>query len=76
MLGLGTWAVDPAGKTLTVVMQQFFNKVDVGENHSPTAVPLEMEVVEGLAGMRVRHERGSNAQQAHPSVMSLASNSR
>jgi len=34
---------------LTVVMQQFFDKVDVGEDHPPTTVSLELELVEGLA---------------------------
>ena len=68
--------VDPAEESLTVVMQQLFNEVDVGKNHSSTAVPLELELVEGLAGMWVRDERGRKPQYAHPSVMSLASSSR
>ena len=49
--------VDPAGESLTVVMQQLFDKVDVGENHSSAAIPLELELVEGLTGMWVRDER-------------------
>ena len=57
MVGLETRMVDPGGETLTVVMEQFFDEVDVGENHSPAAVSLELELVEGLTGMRVRRER-------------------
>jgi len=30
-------------------MEQFFDEVDVGENHPSTAVPLELELVKGLA---------------------------
>ena len=53
---------DPAVGTLTIVMQQFFDEVDVSEDHSSTAVPLELELVEGLTGMQVRHGRGHEAQ--------------
>ena len=60
---------------LTVVMQQFFDKVDVGEDHSSTAVPLELELVEGLAEVRSATDE-SIMHNAHPSVISLASNSR
>jgi len=76
MLGLDARTADPTVGTLTVIMQQFLDEVDVGEDHSSTAVPLELELVEGLAEMQVRHEGGYEAQQAHPSVMSLASSSR
>jgi len=57
-------------------MQEFFNEVDMGEDHSSTAVSLELELVEGLTVMCVRSEREREEQCAHPSVMSFASNSR
>jgi hypothetical protein len=57
-------------------MEQFFDEVDVGENHPSTAVPLELELVKGLAGMWVRDEGECEVQSTHPSVMSLARSSR
>jgi hypothetical protein len=57
-------------------MQQLFNQIDVGEDHSSAAVSLELELVEGLAGMWVSQGKEREAQHAHPSVMSLASSSR
>ena len=74
--GLDTRMIDTTGETLTVVMKQFFDEVDVGKNHSSTTVPLELELVEGLAGTRVRREGESRAQHSHPSVISLARSSR
>ena len=44
---------DQAKGPLTVVMQKFFNQVDVSEDHSSATVPLELEFVEGLAAMQV-----------------------
>jgi len=76
MIGLDTRMIDTAGETLTVVMKQFFDEVDVGKNHSSTAVPLELELVEGLTKMRVRREREGRTQRSHPSVISLARSSR
>jgi len=76
MIGLDTRVVDPTVETLTVVMEQFFDEVDVGENHPSTAVPLELELVESLTGKRVRRERERGGQHSHPSVMSLARSSR
>ena len=35
-------------------MQQLFNEVDVGKDHSSAAVSLELELVKGIATMRVR----------------------
>ena len=32
-------------------MEQFFNEVDVSEDHPSAAVPLELELVEGITGM-------------------------
>lgn len=53
VIGLDTRVVDPTVETLTVVMEQFFDEVDVGENHPSTAVPLELELIESLTGKRV-----------------------
>lgn len=44
---------DQAKEPLTVVMQQFFNQVDMGEDHPSTTVPLELELVEGLTAIRI-----------------------
>ena len=40
-------------------MEEFFDEVDVGQNHTTTAITLELELVEGIAehvGL-VRRER-------------------
>ena len=76
MIGLGTRMVDLAGETLTIVMEQFFDEVDVGENHSSTAVPFELKLVKGFTGIQIRGKREGGAQRSHPSVMSFARSSR
>ena len=61
MIGLDTRVVDPTVETLTVVMEQFFDEVDVGENHPSTAVPLELELVESLTGSGSARTRAQGA---------------
>ena len=48
---------DQTKRPLTVVVQQFFNEVDVGKDHSSAAVSLELELVKGITTMRVRRRK-------------------
>ena len=38
-------------KARTIVMEEFFNEVDMGQHHASAAVSFELKLVEGISTM-------------------------
>ena len=54
-------------------MKKFFDEVDVGQDHAPATVPLELERVHGIAG-RVRNDCDARIKlRTNPSLIFSAS---
>jgi hypothetical protein len=44
----------------TIVVKEFFNQVNVGENHSSTAISLQLKLIKGITKTNEESARAAN----------------
>ena len=50
----------------TVVMEQFFNQVNMSEHHASATVPLQLQLVQGITDSRKVHEEYAGNEEGSP----------